>query len=235
MYQLAPNVFACTTGRNCMFLDLREDRYLSVPKERMDALAPQIYGWHLPCAVQDVHTSSSGDDEQLLEDMLEAGILRPYQCGNPFARAHAPSATRDFTSLGKPLSTPGIRSEWVGTLAALASADFALRHAPLWRIVRRISARAPQFSTAFPADRVTAACALTERFRAIRPWFPRDYLCLFDSLALTLFLRRRGICASWIFAVREDPFAAHCWVQYGDLVLNEHLDRTRVYTPIMTV
>ncbi len=235
MYQLAPNVFACTTGRNCMFLDLRQDRYLSIPKERMDALAPQIHGWNLASGACASQTSQSGDVEQLAEHMLEAGILCPYHCGSLIARPHAPPATRDFTSLYKPHSTPRLRGEWVGTFAALVSADYALRHAPLWRIIRRISPHAPQFGTAYRADLVTTAWALAERFRAIRPWFPRNYLCLFDSLALTLLLRRRGIRASWIFAVREDPFAAHCWVQYGDLVLNEHLDRTRVYTPIMTV
>lgn len=218
-----------------MFLDLRQDRYLSVPKQRMDALAPQIHGWHLAIGPSEAHDGQSSDAERLAEDLLEAGILCPYRCGSLTAHPIAPPATRDFTSLSKPLSSPRVRGQWVGALAALASADYALRHAPLWRIVRRVSAHPPQYGAAYPPELLTTAWTLAERFRAIRPWFPRDYLCLFDSLALTLFLRRRGIFTSWIFAVREDPFAAHCWVQYGDLVLNEYLDRARVYTPIMTV
>jgi len=31
------------------------------------------------------------------------------------------------------------------------------------------------------------------------------------------------------------PFAAHCWVQYGDIVFNDRVEEVGGYTPIMVV
>jgi len=31
------------------------------------------------------------------------------------------------------------------------------------------------------------------------------------------------------------PFQAHCWVQFEDHVLNDHLDNVRNFTPILIV
>lgn len=39
----------------------------------------------------------------------------------------------------------------------------------------------------------------------------------------------------WVFGVRTWPFAAHCWIQIGDLVVGDVLDRVRGYTPIRAV
>ncbi len=235
MYQLAPHVFACTTGRNCMFLDLRLDRYLSVPQELMDELAPQIHDWHLSGVAQRRSGSPQGELTQIINDLTAAGILRQYRPEFRPRRNPHPSATRDITSQSN-LQVQDIPSfHRVTAFAALVSADVALRTLHLSRIIERIAGHTSSSGTVVHTERMNTACALTDRFAALRPWYPRNYLCLFDSLALTLFLMRHNIRAEWIFGVREDPFAAHCWVQYGAVVLNDHLDRTRLYTPIMTV
>ena len=235
MYQLSPFVFACTTGRNCMFLDLRQDRYLSVPQELIDALAPQIHGWQLSSHAHEARATVRTDTDPLAEDMLAAGILRPYQRGTAAPPPQPPPATADLTSLRSPDGDSSSANSWMSVLSALASADCALRLLPLWRIVVRISAHAQSTGMDSKADLVSTAGRLTRSFREVRPWYPRDYLCLFDSLALTLYLRRHNIGTRWIFGVREDPFAAHCWVQCGGVVLNEHIDRAHLYTPIMAV
>ena len=233
MYQLSPYVYACSTGRNCMFLDLQRDRYLSVPQALMDELAPQIRAWHLPTNLQQRQTLPQEDLTELIDDLLTAGILRP--CGDDFSAPPnmPPPASRDFTSTSSTAAAPDTPTCRASAFVALLSADFALRRLPLSQIVRRLSAHPSPAGANPAANHLHAACALAARFRSVRPWYPRDYLCLFDSLALTLFLLRHRMRASWIFGVREDPFAAHCWVQYGAIVLNEHLDRTRLYTPIM--
>ena len=235
MYQLAPFVFACTTGRNCMFLDLRQDRYLSVPQELMDALAPQIHGWQLSSRAPEAHAMLRTDTTPLAEDMLAAGILSPYQSGTPVPRPQPPPAAGDFASLAIAHRDTSSRSRWMSVLSSLASADCALRLLPLWRIVARISAPAQSTQMDRQTDILGRVGTLTRCFHEIRPWYPRDRLCLFDSLALTLYLRRQSLRTRWIFGVREDPFAAHCWVQYGSIVLNEHIDRAHLYTPIMAV
>ena len=38
-----------------------------------------------------------------------------------------------------------------------------------------------------------------------------------------------------VFAVMTRPFAAHCWVQLDETVLNDRLDHVRKFTPILVV
>jgi hypothetical protein len=50
-----------------------------------------------------------------------------------------------------------------------------------------------------------------------------------------MFLARRGLYANLVFAVTTDPFAAHCWAQVDDLVLNDSVGNAQSYTPIRIV
>jgi hypothetical protein len=69
----------------------------------------------------------------------------------------------------------------------------------------------------------------------LRPLYPRDYLCLFDSLALIEFLAQHGLYPTWVFGVTSDPFMAHCWVQEGDTLLNDTVAHVGQFVPLMTV
>lgn len=218
-----------------MFLDLRQDRYVSVPRTLMNELAPRICGWQLPSTAAENCRPLREESAQLEHDLLAAGILRPY-AGESRPRHPKPTvATTDYVSIEDSAQESGIHCSRLCPLAALISADFTLRRTPLWRITARLATDFAPLAQPYRPDLTRTACALTARFRSIRPWYPRDYLCLFDSLALTQFLLSHAIRALWVFGVREDPFAAHCWVQYGNVILNEYLDRTLLYTPIMAV
>ena len=72
-------------------------------------------------------------------------------------------------------------------------------------------------------------------FLAARPLYPRDYECFFDALALRHYLARRGYAVSWVFGVRGAPFAAHCWLEFDGVVLNDDPDIVHAYRPIMVV
>lgn len=58
--------------------------------------------------------------------------------------------------------------------------------------------------------------------------------CLPRSLAMLHMLFREGINADLVFGV-DMPFAAHCWVQQGGMVLSDTLDRVLPFRPIMVV
>lgn len=58
---------------------------------------------------------------------------------------------------------------------------------------------------------------------------------MFDSLALLHFLARYRQFPRWVYGVKLKPFRAHCWVQAGDVVVNDIVDNVRGYTPIMSV
>ena len=80
--------------------------------------------------------------------------------------------------------------------------------------------------------------ALIERvgaFGQLLPWAPFPGVCLYRSFMLLAFLRRAGLDATWMFGVRTWPFEAHCWLQVGDVVLDDLAERIRPYTPILAV
>ena len=71
-----------------------------------------------------------------------------------------------------------------------------------------------------------------ERARLVRTAADR---CLPRSIALARCLLRRGAPARLVIGVKLAPFAAHCWVQRGDQVLNDSVEEVWRYTPILVV
>lgn len=72
-------------------------------------------------------------------------------------------------------------------------------------------------------------------FAAARPMVPLATCCLLDSLSLLRFLARRRLFAELVIGVTGEPFAAHCWVQAGDLVLNDTLGHVTAHTRIRVI
>lgn len=72
------------------------------------------------------------------------------------------------------------------------------------------------------------------RFIAARRLVPYAPNCLTDSLALIHWLGRpQG--ALLVFAVKLEPFGAHCWVQLGDLLLNDRLETITQFRPVRVI
>lgn len=76
MYELAPGVFACATGRRYIFLDLRRDRYIAVPAARMQRIAPIISGLNPDGHANDFLDLSDESSTDLAGELLQAGLLR---------------------------------------------------------------------------------------------------------------------------------------------------------------
>ena len=235
MYELAPYVSACITGRRCIFLDLKRDRYLAVTTARMHRLAPMLTGWHAEADDADFLGAHADAPTEIAKELLQAGLLRRSA---RLAKPPPPLPASATCELEYPTRPPIARRRSKHSLLALVAllrADLDLRRTPLWRIADRIRAGkerpTPDFSDPPPWE----VESITSAFLAVRPWYPRNYLCLYDSLALMLFLGSCRIRADWLFGVREDPFLAHCWVQNNSTVLNDHLDRIRHFVPIMAI
>ena len=71
------------------------------------------------------------------------------------------------------------------------------------------------------------------RFIAARRLVPYAPNCLTDSLALVRWLGRSG--ALLVFGVKLEPFAAHCWVQFGNLLLNDRADTVTQFRPVRVI
>jgi hypothetical protein len=70
-------------------------------------------------------------------------------------------------------------------------------------------------------------------FRRLAPWLPLDGLCLYRSHLLRTYLVALGHSVDWMFGVRTWPFRAHCWLQAGDVALDDEAERVSAYHPIM--
>lgn len=155
--------------------------------------------------------------ENLVSQLIRRGLLR----GGGDAGDDGARAVRERTL------TRHRGSNVFGVVGACQWAAATLRSRRLadivqWARVVRITDR--------NADR-----ALASRFLAGRPFYPRDYNCLFDSLALTRFLRLRGVAGDWVFGVRGAPFAAHCWVEMEGEPVNDEAGFVAPYTPILVL
>jgi hypothetical protein len=119
-------------------------------------------------------------------------------------------------------------------IRACTTAAIRLRWGHIQRTVNAVANRKRRRASSTPFD-VDKARELTASFQTLRSLFPRDYLCLFDSLALLEFLAGFDLYPTWVFGVRLEPWAAHCWVQEGQYIFNEGVEEAAFYTPIMTV
>ncbi len=52
---------------------------------------------------------------------------------------------------------------------------------------------------------------------------------------MTMRLAHLGLKPDLIFGVSMRPFRSHCWVQVGDIVINDRLDNIRNFTPILVL
>lgn len=230
-YHLPQHVFFCTAAAHCVFLDVERDLYVAVPKIHIDSLQP----WLLP-------RSDTGNASALQEmpsapalvarDLASQGLLTLDELnGKPFEPVSVPTA-RPATIPQQPLICNALR--FGRFYSACESADERLTKARTRDTVNFVRQRKTEGLTDAP-ERRAMLLSLASTFHALRLFYPRPYLCLFDSLALIEFLAAYRIFPMWIFGVQSEPFKAHCWVQDGALLLNDSLHRVARLTPIMTV
>jgi Transglutaminase-like superfamily len=87
-----------------------------------------------------------------------------------------------------------------------------------------------------PAEEASGITTLSQDFVSLRPlvYSSRDK-CLYDCLVLLEFLAYFDLFPTLVIGVATFPFRAHCWLQYGPLVLTDYVEHTLSYTPILVV
>lgn len=209
---LASGVHAVEVAGDLVFLDVASDAYFCLGGGA-DALALG------PDGQADV------GHEQMAAQLLEAGLLSQHPT--------TPSIPLP------PRSTASIRLE--GGARAPVPPNVGLVALKVTTSVARMFSRS-EFSRLLegpapaPSARAAPTPALIEavaQFERLRPWLPLQGECLLRSYHLRAFLRARGLDAIWVFGVRTWPFSAHCWLQVGETVLDEDLERLTAYQPIL--
>ena len=237
-YHLAEGVFACLSDDRFVFMDLRRNRYLCLNRRHSRAAAGNFGGFqdHDGGPPRDSDNTGRADcdaTDAVLTALSNRGLLSSGDVNGKVALpVRARTVNRSLLSVGDPRDT----DFRYGHLAAFVRASLAAAGKLCWqsmhRSVRGVSARRRKRGH-LPAADGGELGELVAVFHHLRPLYGRKYHCLFDSLALLEFLARYRCFPHWVFAVRSAPFAAHCWVQHGDCVLNDTVENVRGYTPIM--
>jgi hypothetical protein len=102
-------------------------------------------------------------------------------------------------------------------------------HRRAFRDVLTFVRKRPATPTSADDPELRRLCAVFEQAVV---WLPLSGKCLLRSFLLLRFLQRSGRDATWVFGVRLWPFAAHCWLQVEDVVLDDWPERLSPYTPI---
>jgi hypothetical protein len=237
-YYLSKHTFFCLADNHYVFLDLREDEYLCLGRKHTDAIKGLLvhHAVDMRSAGIRLHNPRDLDASSAVQALLKKGLLVENDAHGKLptpARVATPSSSimEDFDNQ-QPRITPAHVWNFFSA-AAIASAE--LRLGSIQRTVWKIAARKSTHATTVTAVDSGAISDLFQIFRTLRPYYPRKHLCLFDSLALLHFLSRYSEFPHWVYGVKLEPFYAHCWVQAGDVVVNDIVDNVRAYTPIMSV
>lgn len=223
---LPHHVHFCYRGDAVVFLDLAKDDYTFVGAEGAAALR---------CLSALDPGTTSPAHRAALNELLEGGLLTTERsAGRAVAPTTMTQATEPLLDHGALASARASASHLWNFFAACTVADARLRWGRLHRTIARVQQRKTKHEAAAPID-IDRARELVAIFARLRALFPRRYLCLYDSLALIEFLARYEIFPAWIFAVRLEPWGAHCWVQQAGYIFNEELEEAAGYTPVMVI
>jgi hypothetical protein len=213
---LRPDVHGVTIGDDAVFLDVAHDRYLCVP---------QVAGLLVngpACRVLGVA------DPRFAADLRSAGLLADEPA--PFI-----AAAEIARPLSSAISETFARPRWRdGAAAARAMVDLAQGYwrQPLSSLVSWAAEGAGPGGDQPPSAPMLEVIASFHRWA---PFAPAPGKCLLRSFMLLRLLRRHGHNARWVFGVRTWPFRAHCWLQAGDVVLDDDVEALVALTPILVV
>jgi hypothetical protein len=234
-YALASHVFACLDGDRVVLLDLKQDRYFTFERMKARGLETFVAGWPAPPAC-DSGGGRIADGESIAQQLFQRGLLRHRRPAGETGRQAIPLACRELPSDQYGESQPWRLGHIVAFLIATLTAVFSLRCRSLESVVRRVKARKARSCHPPSLADLERARELTAVFIDLRPLlFSSRDKCLFESLVLIEFLASHGLFPGWVFGVQARPFAAHCWVQHGETVLNDTLEHLARYRPIMAV
>jgi hypothetical protein len=250
-YVLARHVFVCMQGEHVVFLDVRKDRYFALESARTAGLGHFVPGWPIPARVTVDYVQQASDStasvavlaEQLdrgalsgvLSLLLDKGILVVDADRGKLATATTSEPlSGDFTAEGLDDEPHVTTRLFLRFVAAAVRARLLLKYRTFETVVERVRLRGEgRIQQSIPDHEIHR---LVGAFAKLRPFFfaARD-ACLFDALSLSEFLAGYGAFPNWVFGVQARPFAAHCWLQLGGIVLNDTVDHVKRYTPIMVV
>lgn len=190
-----------------VFMDADDDSYFMLEPEDEAAFLAKVRG--TPCAASTEAASVLGVEQPV----AIASCPQPQESVLPPREADGHPSVHD------------VLLAW----RLVATARHSIRHRPIAKLLAGIERRSAVGRAG------TASPSAAARFASARRFVPVPRNCLTDSIALVLWLERRGQRASLVFGVKLNPFGAHCWVQSDQLLLNDHVEHVERFTPVRAI
>ncbi|MES1973355.1 MAG: lasso peptide biosynthesis B2 protein [Pseudomonadota bacterium] len=213
-FGLRAGVSYCEVAGQLLFLDVRRDRYFCLSGTSEAAFRRVAQGAEVDAA-----------DAAALASMIGDGLLLPGASPGP-----CPPVPCARVSLVDQLEVSTDTAATLGAVASLARARAALRLLGLERTLARLP---PIIGVPRNAEQDANARLVAAAYQQAGLLVTALDRCLPRSIAVAHRCRRIGIPVDLILGVRLQPFAAHCWVQLVDAVVNDRLDKVRNFTPIL--
>lgn len=206
--------FALVDGRP-VFMDEREDSYFLLEPEQ----ETEFVGLLAPSAPPRPASAR-------LRQTLDLPALP-----QTFVPAYCPAAEHSL------LDDPSVRrtarlAEIIKLWRLVRQVRRSLKERPIRSLLDGLQTGEPSAAEPPPADQLIARA---HGFATARRAVPIAPNCLTDSLALLVWLGPERSAATLVFGVKLDPFAAHCWVQAGTMLLNDRVDEIARFQPVRTV
>lgn len=235
-YHLSLHSFFCLVDGHAVFLDLKRDEYTTIGPEEALALSGLLHGCSGRLARQREEAQFEDASHELARTLLREGLLTSDPTlGKPLCAITLPTPTNTFwvDSCPWPFLEPHHLRNFAMSWLKVA---IMLRCLPLHRVIRRARERKENAAKLSPPFEIERARSLAVNYFVLQPAFFSSFdACLKNSLTLIEFLARYRIYPTLVFGVKMHPFAAHAWVQHEDLIFADHVEKARLFTPIMAV
>lgn len=225
-FYLSRYLHFCELGGILIFLDEAADRYLQ--------LTGQQKRWFRELARLHENPTTPNNETLLFRDKLvEKGMFcLTEKDGKPISETLLAGPNASLYDLTITNSTCESRVQLALFMYALLRCWALDKRNALKSVLK--SARRWKLRT--PEGDSDRAISLTRTFHDFSPLFINTHdQCRFRSLLLLKYLSINCVAVDWVFGVRISPFGAHCWIEHQGMVLNDHLENTRQYKPIMKI
>ena len=220
---LADHIRIAEIGPQMVLLDLRRSRYHAVPPPVRDVLRQVMSGQALEPGPSRIGAL-----------LVDHGLLN--QRDGPARRDRQAPPLRDDGGTAVAIAEGRCSRQWFARLLVLQIASaWALRVQSLETLVARLACMRARCAGHGAGDAEAARDAIVRAFRATHRVIPARNRCFMKSIALFKALTAAGIGVDLVVGVRAAPFFAHCWVQHQGYLLDDTVERVRLFTPILTV
>lgn len=214
---LRPGLTFCRLEENFIFLDREADRYFSVSGSLACCLQAAL---NIPADEPSVHE---------IEILRKANLIVDGD-GPPLAVFEHEAAHTSI--LGFTRDTRFKPVAMAGVLCRLTKMQRRLRKRGLPQMLREVEAWKVRGSDLVDNENLRELAHLYDQSRLL--YLPADH-CLVRALTYYSHAASIGYRVRLVFGVQLHPFSAHCWIEHGDLILDDSVEHVARFKPILVL